>query len=76
MIRQLDALPRLDWRQEYAEACMTLGKAVSILSPGKPPLEAFALEIGEQAELIVRTAAGERLSVNSGEVSIRSAVYS
>ena len=76
MIRQLDALPRLDWRQEYAEACMTLGKAVSILSPGKPPLEAFALEIGEQAELIVRTAAGERLSVNSGEVSIRPAAYS
>ena len=73
MIRALFELPDLDWHGEYAAACMNLGRPVSILAPGRPPEEALALSIGPQAELIVRTAAGETRSVNSGEVSIRDA---
>ena len=71
MIRQLTALPRLDWRAEYTAACMNLGRAVTILAPGRPPEAAFALAVGENAELIVRTEAGEERAVNSGEVSLR-----
>ena len=73
MIRALFELPDLDWHGEYTAACMNLGRPVSILAPGRPPEEALALSIGPQAELIVRTAAGETRSVNSGEVSIRDA---
>lgn len=71
MIRQLYALPRLDWRQEYTEACLTLGQPVEILAPGREPRQALALEVGEQAELIVRNEAGELETVNTGEVSVR-----
>ena len=73
MIRALFELPGLDWHGEYTAACMNLGRPVSILAPGKEPVDALALEIGPRAELIVRTSGGERISVNSGEVSIRAA---
>ena len=71
MIRRLSRLPELPWREEYREACVTLGKDVEILRPGNPACAAYALEIGESAELIVRLPDGTRTAVNSGEVSVR-----
>lgn len=70
MIRELSALPALDWREEYRAACVNLGKEVQILAPGQPPRTGKALDVGPDAELIVRTETGVE-AVQSGEVSVR-----
>ena len=72
MIRQLYALPRLDWLPAYREACMTLGRPVQILAPGQPARTAFAVDVGEQAQLLVRRSDGSLEAINTGEVSVRS----
>ena len=63
-------------RDEEAEpAGVRMGRRLrqdeEILRPGKPACAAYALEIGESAELIVRLPDGTRSAVNSGEVSVR-----
>ncbi|MBQ1411258.1 MAG: biotin--[Oscillospiraceae bacterium] len=70
MIRELSALPLLDWREEYRAACVNLGREVQILSPGQPPRIGTALDVGPDAELIVQTENGVE-AVQSGEVSVR-----
>ena len=70
LIRALSALPSLDWRDEYRAACVNLGRDVQILAPGQPPRIGFALDVGEEAELIVQTETGVE-AVRSGEVSVR-----
>lgn len=70
LVRELSALPELDWRAEYRAACVNLGREVQILAPGRPPRLGRALDVGEDASLLVETEAGlER--VQSGEVSVR-----
>ena len=51
-------------------ACVNLGKEVQILSPGQPPRNGKAIDVGPEAELIVQTEAGLE-TVRSGEVSVR-----
>ena len=70
MIRELSALPALDWREEYRSACVNLGREVQILAPGQPPRTGKALDVGSDAELIVQTETGTE-AVQSGEVSVR-----
>lgn len=70
MIRELSALPSLDWREEYRAACVNLGKDVQILAPGQSPRLGKALDVGPEAELIVQTENGIE-AVQSGEVSVR-----
>ena len=70
LIRELAALPGLDWRAEYRAACVNLGKAVQILAPGKEPRTGVALDVGQEAELIVQTSEGIE-HIRSGEVSVR-----
>lgn len=70
MIRELSALPALDWREEYRSACVNLGREVQILAPGRPPRIGKALDVGPDAELIVQTETGTE-AVRSGEVSVR-----
>ena len=70
LIRELSALPSLDWREEYRAACVNLGREVQILSPGRPPRVGVALDVGPEAELIVQTETGVE-TVRSGEVSVR-----
>ena len=70
MIRELSALPALDWREEYRSACVNLGREVQILAPGQPPHTGKALDVGPDAELIVQTETGTE-AVQSGEVSVR-----
>ena len=70
LIRELSALPTLDWQAEYRAACMNLGKDVQILAPGQPPRTGVALDVGPEAELIVQTENGVE-AVRSGEVSVR-----
>ncbi len=70
LIRRLSALPMPDWREEYRAACVNLSREVQLLAPGQPPRQGLALDVDEEAALVVRTAAGvER--VRSGEVSVR-----
>ncbi|MBQ1372011.1 MAG: biotin--[Oscillospiraceae bacterium] len=70
MVRRLSELPKLDWREEYRSACVNLRKEIRILAPGQPPRQGVALDVDEQAALLVQTEAGlER--VQSGEVSVR-----
>ena len=71
LIRELSRLPELDWREDYRARCLNLGKPVQVLRPGQEPIPALALDVGPQAELLVRLADGRRLAVNAGEVSVR-----
>ena len=70
LIRELSALPKLDWRAVYRAACVKLGKEVQFLAPGQPPRVGIALDVGQEAELIVQTETGIE-AVRSGEVSVR-----
>lgn len=70
LIRALSALPGEEWRDEYRAACVNLGRPIQILSPGRPPRNGTALDVGPEAELIVRTESGVE-AVRSGEVSVR-----
>lgn len=70
MIRELSALPTLDWRAEYRAACVNLGKDVQILAPGQPLRIGKALDVGPDAELMVQTENGVE-PIQSGEVSVR-----
>ena len=70
LIRELSALPKLDWRAEYRAACVNLGKEVQILAPGQSTRTGMALDVGPEAELIVQTESGVE-AVRSGEVSVR-----
>ena len=70
LIRELSALPDLDWREEYRAACVNLGKEVQILSPGQPLRNGKAIDVGPNAELLVQTETGVE-AVQSGEVSVR-----
>lgn len=71
LIKALSELPGLDWQAEYREACVNLGEPVQILAPGQPPRAGVAVDLGPQAELIVRFPDGSEEAVNSGEVSVR-----
>ena len=70
IIRELSALPQLDWRDEYRKACVTLGKEVLLLQ-NDAHIPATALDVGTHAELLIRYADGSTGSVQSGEVSLR-----
>lgn len=73
LIRELSALPRADWLDEYRDACVNLGQAVRLLAPGREPREGVAVGLGSQAELLVRFSDGTVETVNAGEISLRPA---
>ena len=50
---------------------MVLGKKILILSPGKEPEPATAVDLAPDFSLIIRTENGELHRLSSGEVSIR-----
>lgn len=54
----------------YRAHCFILGRTVTLLRPGKPPLDVLAEDIDDEFRLIVRTEEG-RLTLNGGEVSLR-----
>ena len=62
---------RLQQLEAYRARCVTLGRQVQLLSPGRPPIQATALDVGEAAELLVRLEDGSVQAVNAGEVSVR-----
>ncbi len=57
--------------QGYRDRSMVLKKPVFILSPGRDPLPATAMDIDPDFALIVRCEDGEIRHLNSGEISIR-----
>lgn len=72
-LRELDGVLRGDgsaWIQEYRSACVTLGRQVLLLRTGERR-SALALDIDDNAGLIVRYDDGTTGTVNSGEVSVR-----
>lgn len=58
------------WMQEYAAACVTVGKHVQVLSGGKAT-PAFAEGVDENGALLVRWENGETAAIRTGEVSVR-----
>ena len=60
-----------EWFEEYRRRSMVLGQPINILSPGREPEKAVALDLDRDFALIVRTEDGELRRLNSGEVSIR-----
>lgn len=72
-LQELDAVLRGDrdpWMREYRGACVTLGKQVLLLRAGESR-PAFALDVDDDAGLIVRYEDGTTGTVSSGEVSVR-----
>lgn len=55
----------------YRRDCVNLGKTVQLIGPDGSRETAEALDIAGDFGLVVRTAAGERKTVRSGEVSVR-----
>ncbi len=55
----------------YKSRSLVLGKPVNILSPGKDPVPAEALDLWEDYSLLVRLPDGSTSQLSSGEVSIR-----
>ena len=60
-----------EWFEEYRRRSMALGQPINILSPGREPEKAVALDLDRDFALIVRTEDGKLRRLNSGEVSIR-----
>ena len=72
-LQELDAVLRGDrgpWMREYRGACVTLGKQILLLRAGESR-PAFALDVDDDAGLIVRYEDGTTGTVSSGEVSVR-----
>lgn len=77
LVRQLAELRRVlltgeraRWLEEYRQNCVTLGKAVQLVR-GDEIRAATALDIDENAALLVRRDDGSLETVNAGEVSVR-----
>jgi BirA family biotin operon repressor/biotin-[acetyl-CoA-carboxylase] ligase len=58
------------WMEEYRRNCISLHRDVLLLSP-TGQREAYAEDIGEDGELLVRLPDGSREAVSMGEVSLR-----
>lgn len=61
---------KAQWLAEYKKACITLQKEVLVISPTEQQ-EAFAEDLGENGEIIVRFPDGTRKTVFMGEVSLK-----
>lgn len=61
-------LPNQDFMQEYKARSLILGKAVTVMA--SPPYKATAIDIDNEAHLLVRTESGAQHLLSSGEVSI------
>lgn len=71
VLRELSGLPIADWREAYRAACVNLGQEVRLIAPGRPDRCGLALDVGENAELLVRLDDGTVEAVTAGEVSLR-----
>ena len=61
---------KAQWMEEYRRNCISLHRDVLLLSP-TGQREAYAEDIGEDGELLVRLPDGSREAVSMGEVSLR-----
>lgn len=59
----------INLKREYARRCVTLNRDVLLIKNGEE-IPAYALDINDRGELIAE-AGGKRITVNSGEVSVR-----
>ncbi len=55
----------------YRRRSLVLGKEINILSPGRDPQPAVAVDLGEDYSLLVRLPDGSTRRLNSGEVSVK-----
>lgn len=72
-LQQMDAAlltQKAAWMEEYAAACITVGRQVQILCGGERR-QAYAEGIDENGGLLVRYENGETAAVTAGEVSVR-----
>lgn len=68
----LGELSERSFLPEYRERSLLLGRPVDVISPGKTE-RGTAVEIDDQARLVVQMETGERRALGSGEVSARPA---
>ena len=55
----------------YRRRSLVLGREINILSPGRDPEPAAAVDLGEDYSLLVRLPDGSTRRLNSGEVSVK-----
>lgn len=61
---------KADWLEEYASACVTLGKQVRVLDPAGA-YEGEAVGIDKNGGLLVKKSDGATARISAGEVSVR-----
>ena len=59
------------WFEEYRRRSLVLGRPINILTAGREPEPATAVDLDRDFALLVRMKNGELRRLNSGEVSIR-----
>lgn len=62
---------RADYLARYRAGCVTLGRDILLLQPGKEPKAARAMDVDDRFALLVRRPDGRVETVSSGEVSVR-----
>lgn len=60
-----------DFLDFYRQNCVTIGREIKIISPGKEPIEALAKGVDDNAGLVVEYKDKTKGVVSSGEVSVR-----
>ena len=58
-------------REAYRNRSMVLGQKIHVLSPGRDPVPAEAVDLGEDYSLLVRLDDGSLTRLRAGEVSLR-----
>ncbi len=58
-------------REAYRSRSMVLGQKIRVLSPGRDPVPAEAVDLGEDYSLLVRLDDGSLARLHAGEVSLR-----
>lgn len=59
--------------RDYKNLCVNIGRKV--ITTGNPQISGTAVDIAPDGELIIKTADGKEVAVNSGEVSVRGEGY-
>lgn len=71
LMREYDRLGSVECYEKYRSRSLITGKDINILSPGREPIAARAVDIDRDFALIAELSDGSIKKISSGEVSIR-----
>lgn len=69
LLKLFDKLPGKTFLPEYKKRSIVLGRPVTVMAT--PPWQGFAVDIDDEARLLVRTEGGEVIPLSFGEISVK-----